>query len=80
MRTNIVLDEKLTSEAFSLTGLKTKRELVHYALQELVFAKKQLEKQSLCEAFETLHHFKLDTDPFPEVERQDRDNPFANQL
>ena len=77
MRTNIVLDEKLTSEAFSLTGIKTKRELVHYALQELVLAKKGLERRSLCEVFGTLHHLKLDTDPFPEVERQDRDNPFS---
>ena len=36
MRTNIVLDEALTQEAFALTGLKTKSELINYALLELV--------------------------------------------
>ena len=36
MRTNIVLDDDLMQEAFSLTGIRTKRELVHTALQELV--------------------------------------------
>jgi Arc/MetJ family transcription regulator len=36
MRTNIVLDDKLVEEALSLTGVHTKRELVHLALSELV--------------------------------------------
>ena len=36
MRTNIVLDDDLVQEAFSCTGVRTKRELVHLALQELV--------------------------------------------
>ena len=36
MRTNIVLDDDLVEEAFSLTGIRTKRELVHVALNELV--------------------------------------------
>ena len=36
MRTNIVLDDELVQEAFSLTGIRTKRELVHVALNELV--------------------------------------------
>jgi len=36
MRTNIVLDEELVREAFVLTGVRTKRELVHIALRELV--------------------------------------------
>ena len=36
MRTNIVLDDALVEEAFSLTGIRTKRELVHVALCELV--------------------------------------------
>ena len=36
MRTNIVLDDDLVDEAFSLTGIRTKRELVHVALSELV--------------------------------------------
>ena len=36
MRTNVVLDDELIREAFSLTGIRTKRELIHTALQELV--------------------------------------------
>ena len=36
MRTNIVLDEELVDEAFALTGIRTKRELVHEALSEMV--------------------------------------------
>ena len=36
LRTNIVLDDDLMEEAFSLTGVSTKRELVHPALKELV--------------------------------------------
>ena len=36
MRTNIVLDDDLVRQVFALTGLRTKRELVHLALSELV--------------------------------------------
>jgi Arc/MetJ family transcription regulator len=36
MRTNIVLDDDLVEEAFRLTGARTKKELVHLALDELV--------------------------------------------
>ena len=36
MRTNIVLDDDLVQEAFSLTGARTKRELVNMGLKELV--------------------------------------------
>lgn len=36
MRTNIVLDEQLIAEALAITGVKTKREVVHLALEELV--------------------------------------------
>ncbi len=36
MRTNIVVDDKLVEEAFALTGVRTKRDLVHLALSELV--------------------------------------------
>ena len=36
MRTNIVLDDDLVQQAFTLTGIRTKRELVHLALSELV--------------------------------------------
>lgn len=36
MRTNIVLDDDLVREAFALTGARTKRELVHRALEALI--------------------------------------------
>jgi Arc/MetJ family transcription regulator len=36
MRTNIVLDDKLVAEAFKVTGVRTKRELVSLALKELI--------------------------------------------
>lgn len=36
MRTNIDLDETLLTEAFRHTSAKTKKELVHQALQEFV--------------------------------------------
>lgn len=35
-RTNILLDDGLVKEALKLTKLKTKREVVNHALQELV--------------------------------------------
>lgn len=41
MRTNIVLDDDLVSEARQLTGIKTKRQLVHEALKLLVETKKR---------------------------------------
>lgn len=41
MRTNIVLDDEIVREAFALTGARTKKELVHLALQELVRNRKK---------------------------------------
>jgi len=41
LRTNIELDEKLVKEAMELTDKKTKKELVNYALQELVSSVKR---------------------------------------
>ena len=41
MRTNVVLDEELVREAFALTGIRTKRELIHLALRELVRARRK---------------------------------------
>jgi len=40
-RTNVVLDEKIVSEAKHLTSIKTIRELVDHALRELVRLRKQ---------------------------------------
>jgi Arc/MetJ family transcription regulator len=36
LRTNVDLNDKLIEEAFALTGARTKKELLHLALQELV--------------------------------------------
>jgi len=41
MRTNIVLDEELVAEAMRLSGLKTRRAVVHEALEVLVRLKKR---------------------------------------
>lgn len=35
-RTNIVLDENLVGQCLQITGLKTKRAVIEYALHELV--------------------------------------------
>jgi len=41
MRTNIVIDDELMSDAIRLTGVKTKREAVELALKSLIELKKQ---------------------------------------
>jgi len=41
MRTNIVLDDKLVERAQKLTGIKTKREVVHEALRVLILLNEQ---------------------------------------
>ena len=46
MRTNIVIDEALMKEAMTLSGLKTKRDIVHKALEDFV---RNLKKRDLRE-------------------------------
>jgi Arc/MetJ family transcription regulator len=41
MRTNIVLDDKLVERAQKLTGIKTKREVIHEALRALILLREQ---------------------------------------
>lgn len=41
MRTNIVLDDDLMAEATRLTGIKTKKDLVHEALRVLIATRKR---------------------------------------
>jgi len=48
MRTNIVLDERLVEEAFAVTGVRTKKELVHLALTELVRARRKKDMLDLA--------------------------------
>ncbi len=47
MRTNIVLDDKLVERAQKLTGIKTKREVVHEALRTLILLREQGEIRAL---------------------------------
>ena len=47
MRTNIVLDDGLVKEAISLSGARTKREVVDMALRELVARRRQREMKNL---------------------------------
>ncbi len=47
MRTNIVLDDNLIERAQKLTGIKTKREVVHEALRTLILLREQTEIRSL---------------------------------
>jgi Arc/MetJ family transcription regulator len=47
MRTNIVVDDKLIERAQKLTGIKTKREVVHEALRLLILLNEQGEVRSL---------------------------------
>ncbi|MCX5899694.1 MAG: type II toxin-antitoxin system VapB family antitoxin [Proteobacteria bacterium] len=42
MRTNIVLDDQLVSQAMKYTRAKTKKEVIALALQELVESRKRL--------------------------------------
>ena len=70
MRTNIVLDEDLVKEAVSLTGVRTKRELVNLALKELIRSRKKKNlfelagKLELCEDFDhkALRDMRRDSD------------------
>ena len=41
MRTNIVLDDELVEEAARLTGITTKKDLVHEALRVLIATRKR---------------------------------------
>ncbi|HIQ14521.1 MAG TPA: type II toxin-antitoxin system VapB family antitoxin [Leucothrix sp.] len=45
--TNIVIDESLTEEAFSLTGLKTKPELVEFSLKELILKGRKAKRNTI---------------------------------
>jgi Arc/MetJ family transcription regulator len=47
MRTNIVIDETLIEEAMALTKLRTKREIVHKALEEYVRVLKKKDLRGL---------------------------------
>jgi Arc/MetJ family transcription regulator len=56
MRTNIVLDDDLVSRAQKLTGIRTKRELIHTALRTFV----RLQEQSSARALRGKLHWEGD--------------------
>jgi Arc/MetJ family transcription regulator len=47
MRTNIVLDEDLIDRARRLTGIKTKKQVIHEALRLLIQLREQEQVRSL---------------------------------
>jgi Arc/MetJ family transcription regulator len=47
MRTNIVIDDKLMTDALSVSGLKTKKEAVEEGLKALIRLRKQANIRSL---------------------------------
>ncbi len=47
MRTNIEIDDKLMKEAMKLSNLKSKKEIVNYALSELIKFHKRQSMKSL---------------------------------
>ena len=48
MRTNIVIDDELLEEAFSLSGVKTKKDLIHQALEEFIRIRKRKDLTDLA--------------------------------
>ena len=57
MRTNINLDNDLVDEAFKCTGAKTKKELIHIALKELVENRKRLDLRDLAGKIEFIEGY-----------------------
>ena len=47
MRTNVVLDDSLIERARQLTGIKTKREVIHEALRTLIQLREQGQVRAL---------------------------------
>ena len=48
MRTNIVIDDELLAEAFSVSAARTKKDLVHEALRALIQIKKRKDMTELA--------------------------------
>jgi Arc/MetJ family transcription regulator len=47
MRTNVVIDDGLMKEALDLSAARTKREVLHIALEEFVNQRKRLDLRDL---------------------------------
>ena len=61
MGTNIELDDRLVEKAFALTGVRTKKELIHLALEELVKSREQKDLWDLSGEIEFIDGFSTDT-------------------
>jgi Arc/MetJ family transcription regulator len=48
MRTNIVIDDALIEEAFAVSEAKTKKDLIHEALRELIRVRKRKDLTELA--------------------------------
>jgi Arc/MetJ family transcription regulator len=62
VRTNIVIDDALLEEAFSVSKARTKKDLVHEALRELIRIKRRKDMTELAgsiEFYEGYDHKKL---------------------
>jgi Arc/MetJ family transcription regulator len=70
MRTNVVLDDDLVREAFAATGLRTKKELIHEALKELIRARRKQDLTALAGRI----RFRDDFDPKALREMPPRDD------
>jgi Arc/MetJ family transcription regulator len=57
MRTNIVLDDELLEQAFSLSRARTKKDLIHEALREYIRVKKAKDLTELVGSIEFYEGF-----------------------
>ncbi|MGF1481049.1 MAG: type II toxin-antitoxin system VapB family antitoxin [Cyanophyceae cyanobacterium] len=61
MRTNIEIDEQLMEKAFAVTGVRTKKELVNLALEELIKLRSPKDLLDLAGQIEFTEGFSTDT-------------------
>jgi predicted nucleic acid-binding protein/Arc/MetJ family transcription regulator len=61
MRTNIDLDDRLLEQGFAITGLRTKKELVNFALAELIKRNTKKDLLELAGEIEFVPGFSTDT-------------------
>ncbi len=61
VRTNIDLDDQLLEQGFAITGLRTKKELVNFALAELIKRNTKKDLLDLAGEIEFVDGFNTDT-------------------
>ncbi|MEM6405597.1 MAG: type II toxin-antitoxin system VapB family antitoxin [Pseudomonadota bacterium] len=81
MRTTIELNDNLVDQAMRLTGIETRHELIDFSFRELIRQRQQAVRSSLPDMFAELRTLNPSDDPvFPETTRQNRPNPFAEDI